>query len=73
MVVLGINGNHIAALSELNDKLNMEDYFEVQITYDELDSRSIVARWYKWQEPGWIEYHIDQNGTVTGETTGGLD
>lgn len=73
MVMMSLNSNHLSALNEINEELNPAGYFQVQLTYAELDNRVVVARFYKFDQPGFNEYQIDQNGAVSGPRTGGLD
>jgi len=73
MLIFQLNGNQISTLAELNKELNELNYFNVQLTYSEQESRTVVARFYKFGEPGWLQYEIDHNGDRFHGVTGGLD
>lgn len=66
-----LNFNHITALNEL--MLDDTHLFIAGLRHNEADGRTIVARLNNFDQPGWREVDIDQNGDVFHRGTGGLD
>lgn len=74
MINFSLNTNQALAIAELvQDMQSRGDFLNMSLTYDEMDRRIIDVKFYNFGQPGWTQFSVDQNGSVFGERTGGLD